>query len=64
MLKNWAFKRWFGLKDFKTVFQIINKSKNKEESLLTSPNHLSEIIVGHDTQIDSWVEPMSAGTES
>ena len=58
MLKNWACRRWFGLKDIGLL--VRTKRKNK----LTSPGHLSEIIVGHDIQIDSWVEPMAAGTES
>jgi hypothetical protein len=63
MLSHWAFKRALGLKDIKTCFQVIkNRKKNKNE--LKSPNHLSEIIVGHDKQIDHWIEPMAAGTES
>lgn len=62
MLKNWATKRWFGLKDIGTLCKVLNSPK--KNTGLTSPNHLSEIIVGHDTQIDSWVEPMAAGTES
>lgn len=65
MLKHWACNRWLGLKDiglfFKTIF---SKKTTNEKPILTSPNHLSEIIVDHDKQIDSWVEPMKAGTES
>ena len=63
MLSHWAFKRAFGLKDIGTCFKIIkNRKQNKNE--LKSPNHLGEIVVGHDHQVDSWVEPMAAGTES
>ena len=64
MLKNWAFKRCFGLKDFGTIAKILKNKNKKSEKTLTSPHHLSEIIVGHDKQIDKWVEPMAAGTES
>ena len=66
MLKHWAFNRCLGLKDFGTLFKVLKdrKTTRKEIAQLTSPNHLSEIIVGHDKQIDSWVEPMAAGTES
>jgi hypothetical protein len=69
MLKNWAFSRWFGLRDIPTLFKICKARKETKKQLklngqFASPNHLSEIIVGHDKQIDSWVEPMSAGTES
>jgi hypothetical protein len=64
ILKHWALKRWFGLKDIGTFFKIIFSSKKINKPPLTSPKHLSEIVVGHDTQIDSWVEPMAAGTES
>ena len=66
MLKYWAFNRCLGLKDFCTLFKVLKdrKTTRKEVTQLTSPNHLSEIIVGHDTQIDSWIEPMAAGTES
>ena len=63
MLKNWAFKRCFGLKDIGIFFKTACPKK-KTKSALTSPNHLSEIIVDHDKQIDSWVEPMKAGTQS
>jgi hypothetical protein len=63
MLKNWAFKRFFGLKDIKTVYHLLKTPKDKETKF-DSPNHLSEIVVGHDKQVDSWVEPMAAGTES
>jgi hypothetical protein len=62
MLKNWFFNRCMGLKDIKTIIDI--SKKKKEEKKLTSPGHLSEIIVGHDKQIDSWIEPMKAGTQS
>ena len=65
MLKNWAFKRCLGLRDIGTLFKTLKDRKAlKKESTLQSPNHLSEIIVGHDYQVDSWVEPMKAGTES
>jgi hypothetical protein len=69
ILKNWIFKRWFGLRDIPTLFKLCKAHKEAKKQLklegqLTSPNHLSEIIVGHDKQIDSWVEPMAAGTES
>lgn len=64
ILKHWAFKRWLGLKDIGTFFKTICSSKKINKPLLTSPKHLSEIVVGHDTQIDSWVEPMAAGSES
>ncbi len=63
MLKYWAFNRCLGLKDFGALYKAL-KHKKTENPKLTSPNHLSEIIVGHDKQIDSWVEPMTAGTES
>ena len=65
MLKYWAFKRCLGLKDVGTLFKVLkDRNKKIDAPQLTSPNHLSEIIVGHDTQVDSWVEPMTAGTES
>ena len=64
MLKNWAFKRCFGLKDFGIIAKILKNKNKKSEKTLTSPHHLGEIIVGHDKQIDKWVEPMAAGTES
>lgn len=69
MLFNWAFNRWLGLRDIPTLVKIHKDKveadrKFKSGEPLTSPNHLSEIVVGHDTQIDSWVEPMAAGTES
>jgi hypothetical protein len=63
MLKNWAFKRCLGLKDIGIFFKTVCPKK-KNKPALTSPNHLSEIIVGHDKQIDSWVEAMKAGTQS
>lgn len=69
MLKNWVFNRWLGLRDIPTVFKVHKERREfkkliKLNGSLTSPNHLSEIIVGHDTQIDNWTEPMKAGTES
>ena len=66
MLKYWVFNRCLGLKDFGTLFNVLKSKKttNNEILQLTSPNHLSEIIVGHDEQIDKWIEPMAAGTES
>ena len=65
MLFNWAFKRAFGLRDIGNCIKVLKAHKEaKKQVNLTSPNHLSEIIVGHDKQIDSWVEPMAAGTES
>lgn len=69
MLKYWAFNRCLGIKDFGNLFRTLKDKMNakkeyKKELKLGSPNHLSEIIVGHDKQIDSWVEPMAAGTES
>lgn len=66
MLKYWAFKRCLGFKDFGTLFKVLKgrKTKSVETPQLTSPKHLSEIIVGHDKQIDKWIEPMAAGTES
>jgi hypothetical protein len=69
MLFNWAFKRVFGLRDIGNCLKVLKARKEAErqdklEGTLSSPNHLSEIIVGHDKQIDSWVEPMKAGTES
>lgn len=69
MLFNWAFKRVLGLRDIGNCFKVLNerkaiKNRVKSEGALCSPKHLSEIIVGHDKQIDSWVEPMKAGTES
>lgn len=69
MLFDWAFKRVLGLRDVGTLFKVIKKRREvkkqlKLEGAISSPNHLSEIIVGHDEQIDSWVEPMAAGTES
>jgi hypothetical protein len=69
MLKNWVFNRWLGLRDIPTLFKIYKARKEAKKQLkltkpLVSPKHYSEIIVGHDKQIDSWVEPMAAGTES
>jgi hypothetical protein len=69
MLFNWAFKRVLGLRDIGNCFKVFKarkeaKRQTKLEGALSSPNHLSEIIVGHDKQVDSWVEPMKAGTES
>jgi hypothetical protein len=66
MLKYWAFNRCLGIKDFGTLFKTLKdkKSRDKEDSKLISPQHHSEIIVGHDTQIDKWIEPMASGTES
>ena len=65
MLKYWAFKRCLGVKDFGALLKVLkDKRVAKNEIKLESPNHLSEIVVGHDKQIDSWVEPMAAGTES
>jgi hypothetical protein len=65
MLKNWFFKRWMGLKDIKTIFEVSKKKREIKKHLkLGSPNHLSEIYVSHDKQIDSWVEPMAAHTQS
>lgn len=65
MLFNWAFKRVLGLRDISSLFKVMKERKQaKLEETLSSPNHLSEIIVGHDKQIDRWVEPMAAGTES
>lgn len=65
MLKNWFFKRWMGLKDIKTIFEVFKKKREiKNQLTLGSPNHLSEIHVCHDKQIDSWVEPMAAHTQS
>jgi hypothetical protein len=63
MLKYWAFNRCLGLKDFGALCKAL-KRKKTETPQLSSPNHLSEIIVGHDEQIDKWIEPMAAGTES
>ena len=69
MLFNWAFKRVLGLRDIGNCFKALKERKEvqkqvKLEEALNSPNHLSEIIVGHDKQIDCWIEPMAAGTES
>lgn len=69
MLFNWAFKRVLGLRDIGNCLKVLKarkeaKNQTEPEDTLRSPNHLSEIIVGHDKQIDSWVEPMKAGTES
>jgi hypothetical protein len=69
MLFNWAFRRVFGLRDIGNCFKVLKerkaiKNKIKSEGRLESPNHLSEIIVCHDKQIDKWIEPMAAGTES
>ena len=69
MLFNWAFKRILGLRDVGALFKVMKgrreiKRQVNLEGTLSSPNHLSEIIVGHDKQIDSWVEAMKAGTES
>lgn len=65
MLKYWVFNRCLGLKDFSTLFTVMKNKKDMKKALqLTSPQHHSEIIVGHDKQIDSWVEPMAVGTES
>ena len=69
MLLNWAFKRVLGLRDIGNCFRVLKERKKIKKQInlngaLTSPKHLSEIIVGHDKQIDSWVEPMAAGTES
>jgi hypothetical protein len=69
MLKNWVINRWLGLRDIPTLFKICKAHKEAEKQMklndqLASPNHLSEIVVGHDKQIDHWVEPMAAGTES
>jgi hypothetical protein len=67
MYKHWFFNRWMGLKDiptlFKTLFRRKDTMKNNNASV-KSPGHLGEIIVNHDKQIDSWVEPMKAGTQS
>lgn len=63
MLKHWAVNRWLGLKDIKTLITL-KKNKTEAPTKLTSPKHLSEIIVGHDTLIETWVEPMAAGSES
>ena len=69
MLFNWAFKRVLGLRDIGNCIKVLKARKEAKkqvelEGALHSPNHLSEIIVGHDKQIDSWVEAMKAGTES
>lgn len=69
MLFNWAFKRVLGLRDIGICFKVLKarnevKKQNGSASTLNSPKHLSEIIVGHDKQIDKWIEPMAAGTES
>ena len=69
MLCNWAFKRVLGLRDIGNCFKALKKRKEvqkqaKLEGALSSPQHLSEIVVGHDKQIDRWIEPMAAGTES
>lgn len=69
ILRTWAFCRWLGLRDIPTLFKIRKARKEAEKQMklngqLASPNHHSEIVVGHDKQIDSWVEPMAAGTES
>lgn len=65
MLKNWFFNRCMGLKDIKLYQEVRRLQKQQaQERRLTSPEHLSEIIVGHDKEIDSWVEPMAAGTQS
>ena len=67
ILYNWAFKRIFGLRDIRLFIETLKLKKKMSEDnrqLLESPNHLSEIIVGHDKQIDHWVEAMKAGTES
>jgi hypothetical protein len=73
MLKNWFFKRAMGLKDIKTIIDVAKKKSEYKKAVklkeakgekLESPKHLAEIIIGHDRQIDSWVEPMAAGTES
>ena len=67
MLFNWAFKRVLGLRDIGNCLKVLKERKETKintDNTLSSPNHLSEIIVGHDTQVDSWVEPMAVGTES
>lgn len=69
MLKNWAFGRWLGLRDIPTLFKLHKARKEAKKQMnlhdqLASPNHLSEIVVGHDRQIDSWIEPMQAGSQS
>ena len=69
MLFNWAFKRVLGLRDIGNCFKALKERKEvqkqaKLEETLSSPKHLSEIIVGHDKQVDRWIEPMAAGTES
>lgn len=69
MYKNWVFSRWLGLRDIPTIFKTvrnnvrINKDSRKNNRL-ESPEHWSQIIINHDTQVDSWVEPMAAGTQS
>lgn len=66
MYKNWAFSRWLGLRDIPTMFKIAasKRTRKKELKKLESPKHLGEIHVGHDHEVDYWVEPMSAGTQS
>lgn len=67
MYKNWFFNRWMGLRDIPTIIKLIKQrkiNKNEEKNNLKSPNHLSEIIINHDKQIDHWVEAMKGGTES
>lgn len=66
MYKNWAFSRWLGLRDIPTMFKIAasKRARKKELKKLESPKHLGEIHVGYDTEIDYWVEPMAAGTQS
>lgn len=62
MLKNWFFNRCMGLKDIRTLYKVFKQKRITKK--LNSSGHLSEIIVGHDKQIDSWIEAMKAGTES
>lgn len=69
MLFNWAFKRVLGIRDIPAVFKVLKKRKDNKRTLesegsLQSPRHWGQIIVGHDKQIDHWVEPMAAGTQS
>lgn len=66
MYKNWAFNRWLGLRDIPTIFQIAaaKRLKRREIRKINSPKHLGEIHVGYDTEVDYWVEPMAAGTQS
>lgn len=68
MYKNWAIKRILGLRDIPTVLKIFvsrcRANRARKTSNIESPKHLGEIQVGHDTQVDYWVEPMAAGTQS